>query len=104
MQAFFQKHFRADRGFYLSMLALSLPIAAQNIISLGVNLMDGWLVREDSSPDGANDRANGHANKDDATPSNLVPNNRTMGHTSHNAISIRNPIPNNGSTLHGHPN
>jgi len=44
MQAFFQKHFRTDRGFYLTMLALSLPIAAQNIISLGVNLMDTVML------------------------------------------------------------
>lgn len=37
---FFKKHFFTDSSFYKGLLAITLPIALQNVISLGVNMMD----------------------------------------------------------------
>ena len=44
MTAFIQKHFRTDKNFYLSVFAITIPIALQNIISLSVNLMDTIML------------------------------------------------------------
>ncbi len=44
MTAFLQKHFRTDKSFYLSVFAITIPIALQNIISLSVNLMDTIML------------------------------------------------------------
>lgn len=38
------RHFSTDRQFYKTALALTLPIAMQNIISLGVNMMDTVML------------------------------------------------------------
>lgn len=44
MTSFLKKHFRTDKHFYLNVLALTIPIALQNIISLSVNLMDTIML------------------------------------------------------------
>lgn len=44
MSPFIQKHFRTDKSFYATVFAITVPIALQNIISLGVNLMDTIML------------------------------------------------------------
>lgn len=39
-----QKHFYTDWSFYKGVLAITLPIALQNVISLGVNMMDTIML------------------------------------------------------------
>ncbi len=38
------KYIETDRGFYRQLLAMALPLAAQNIITMGVNLVDNMMV------------------------------------------------------------
>lgn len=44
MNAILSRHFCTDKQFYKTALALTLPIALQNIISLGVNMMDTVML------------------------------------------------------------
>lgn len=44
MTGILSRHFSVDRQFYKTALALTLPIALQNIISLGVNMMDTVML------------------------------------------------------------
>lgn len=40
----FSKHFYTDWSFYKRMLAITIPIALQNVISLSVNMMDTVML------------------------------------------------------------
>lgn len=44
MSAVLSRYFSTDRQFYKTALAMTLPIAMQNIISLGVNMMDTVML------------------------------------------------------------
>ena len=42
--AMLQRYFCTNRNFYRTVLAITLPIALQNVISLGVNVMDTVML------------------------------------------------------------
>ncbi|MDD3429530.1 MAG: MATE family efflux transporter, partial [Oscillospiraceae bacterium] len=53
---FIKNHFVTDRKFYKSVIAIALPIALQNVISFGVNIMDSLMLGQlgDLAISGAN--------------------------------------------------